>query len=73
MELKVDGTKCIGCGACVATYPENFDFVGENGTSAVISSENASQEMADVCPLGAITLEGAEAAPVEEVEEEIAE
>ena len=73
MELKVDSTKCIGCGACVATYPENFDFVGENGTSAVISSENATPDMAEVCPLGAITVEGAEAAPAEEsVDEEIA-
>ena len=66
MELKVDDTRCIGCGACAATYQDNFDLDGETGLSKVISNENASQEMADVCPVGAITLEGGEEAPAEE-------
>ena len=26
MKLNVDQEKCIGCGACVAIAPENFDF-----------------------------------------------
>ena len=71
MELKVDETKCIGCGACVSTYQDNFDFDGETGLSTVKSNENVTPEMADVCPVGAITVEGAEEAPAE-VEEDIA-
>ena len=72
MELKVDETKCIGCGACVATYQDNFEFDGVSGLSTVVSSENASQEMVEVCPVGAISLEGAEEAPAEETVEDIA-
>ncbi len=75
MELKVDGSKCIGCGACVASFQDNFDFDGETGLSTVISSENATEDMCSVCPVGAISLEGAAEAPVEapvEEEEQIA-
>lgn len=61
MELKVDQEKCIGCGACVASFPENFDF--EGAQSKVISNENATEDMATVCPVGAITLEGETEAP----------
>jgi len=65
MELKVDETMCVGCGACVAAYPQNFDFA-EN-VSTVISNENATADMANVCPVGAITAEESSAeAPVEE-------
>ncbi len=71
MELKVDETICMGCGACVSAFPENFDFNGETGLSHAISNENATPDMADVCPVGAITVE--EATPAEtEVEEDTA-
>ena len=63
MELKVDETKCIGCGACVASYPQNFDFA--DNVSTVISSENATPDMVSICPVGAITSDE-EAAPEEE-------
>ena len=69
MELKVDETMCVGCGACVAAYPQNFEFA-EN-VSTVISNENATSDMVNVCPVGAISAvegatEGAAEAPVEE-------
>ncbi len=71
MELKVDDNICVGCGACVAAYPQNFDFA-EN-VSTVVSNEGATEDMVNVCPVGAISLAeaGAEEAPVEE-EEQIA-
>ena len=70
MELKVDDTKCIGCGACVASFPENFDF--EGNVSTAISSENATPDMTAVCPVGAITLEEGAEAPAEPVEDQAA-
>lgn len=60
MKACVDETKCIGCGACVSVYPENFDFDNETGLSKVISSENIPEEATDICPVGAITIEGNE-------------
>lgn len=54
--LKVNDT-CIGCGACVAVAPENFDY--QEGVSVVINEEitEATKEALDVCPVGAIELE----------------
>lgn len=49
---------CIGCGACEALCPNVFKI--ENGKSSVID-ENCGdcdcQEVADSCPVSAITLE----------------
>ncbi len=36
--IKVNENTCIGCGACVAISPENFDF-NDAGLSKVISEE----------------------------------
>ena len=54
--LKVNDT-CIGCGACVAVAPENFDY--QEGVSVVINEEitEATKEALDACPVGAIELE----------------
>ena len=38
-KLYVNKEACIGCGVCVATDPEHFDF-GDDGLSEVISEEN---------------------------------
>lgn len=59
--IKVDETKCIGCGACVAIDSEHFDF-DENGLSKVISQDmtNFSADVIDSCPVGAISIENAE-------------
>jgi ferredoxin len=54
--LKVNDT-CIGCGACVAIAPENFDY--QEGVSVVIKEEitDATKEAVDACPVGAIEVE----------------
>lgn len=54
--LKVNDT-CIGCGACVAIAPENFDY--QEGVSVVINEEitDATKEAVDACPVGAIEVE----------------
>ncbi len=66
-KLYVNKEACIGCGVCVATDPEHFDF-GDDGLSEVISEENIDTEnvknaMAS-CPTNAINY--AEAASEEE-------
>ncbi|MBR4693477.1 MAG: ferredoxin [Bacilli bacterium] len=65
--VKVDETKCIGCGACVSIAPENFDF-NEAGLSQVIKDETNEtvKEAIDACPVGAIVEVAAAANPVEE-------
>ena len=59
--IKVDETKCIGCGACVAIDSEHFDF-DENCLSKVISQDmtNFSADVVDSCPVGAISVENTE-------------
>lgn len=54
--LKVNDT-CIGCGACVAIAPDNFDY--QEGVSVVTNEEisEATKEAVDACPVGAIELE----------------
>lgn len=56
--IKVNKNTCIGCGACVAIAPENFDF-DEAGLSTVISETvtESTQEAAASCPVSAITVE----------------
>ena len=54
--LKVNDT-CIGCGACVAIAPDNFDY--QEGVS-VVTNETVTEktkEAVDACPVGAIELE----------------
>ena len=69
--IKVDESKCIGCGACVAIDSEHFDF-DENGLSKVISQDmtNFSADVIDSCPVGAISIENAEE-NIETQEEEV--
>lgn len=57
----VDESKCIGCGACVAIAPENFDF-NDEGYSIVIN-ENPNEKVQDAleaCPVFAISIEDSE-------------
>lgn len=56
----LDQEKCIGCGACVAISPENFDF--EGNLSKLIDDKvyDKSVEAAEACPVLAITIEGDE-------------
>lgn len=61
MELKVNKDKCIGCGMCVSTLEEVFDFDDDNQASVIqnpVAKENeeAAKELAgdNGCPTGAI-------------------
>lgn len=53
--VKVDQEKCIGCGACVAIDPENFDF-NDEGISTVINevAAPAAKDAEEACPVLAI-------------------
>ena len=66
-KVKLDQSKCIGCGACVAISSAanggNFDF-DDNGLSKVVNEEvtEKTQEAIDSCPVEAITIEEEKAA-----------
>lgn len=61
MKLEVDQEKCIGCGACVAISPENFDF-NDEGLSTVKNDEivDTTMDAVEACPTFAITVKGDE-------------
>ena len=56
-QVKLDQDKCIGCGACVAIAPENFDFDG--GLSKLVGEEVTANtvEAMEACPVSAIEVE----------------
>ena len=59
MKLKVDQDKCIGCGACVSTCPNVFDFNDEGLAHVIVDEvkdedkENAMDALKS-CPTDAI-------------------
>ena len=53
--VKIDAAACIMCGACVGSYPDDFEFSAE-GPAAAITGE-AVEDAASVCPVGAISVE----------------
>lgn len=61
-KLIVEEDKCIGCGMCVNTYPNYFDF-NDEGLSTVIKEEVNSEDKAELlnavemCPTEAINIE----------------
>ena len=62
MKLKVNQEACIGCGACVATAEDLFEF-NEDGLSqakvAEVPADKTEQatEAMECCPTGAISEE----------------
>ena len=54
-KVRVDKSACIGCGCCVGTYPDDFQF-GDDGLAEPISGV-AEEDAASVCPVGAISVE----------------
>lgn len=59
--FKVNKDKCLGCGACVGTCPEVFDF-GDDNLAEVVnepSKDNmdSAMEALENCPTGAIEKE----------------
>ena len=57
-KVKLNQDMCIGCGACVATCPDVFDF-GDDGLAEVINDEvNDDVKMAsEGCPTEAIEID----------------
>ena len=53
--VKIDAAACIMCGACVGSFPEDFQFSDE-GPAVPISGE-ADEDAIGVCPVGAISEE----------------
>ena len=56
-KVKVDSERCIRCGACVATAPDNFEY-GEDGESVVINETvtEDTRQAVDMCPVSAIEI-----------------
>ena len=54
-KVKIDSSACIGCAACVGTYPDDFTL-SDAGLADVVTGE-ADAESVDVCPVGAISVE----------------
>lgn len=58
-KIVVDHNKCIGCGICVGTDPEHFDY-NDAGLSEPVSQENIDEkvmEAVNACPVSAISVE----------------
>ncbi len=55
VKVTVNKDACIGCGLCVGSYPETFEFDDE-GKAAVIGEidEAAADEAISNCPVSAI-------------------
>lgn len=62
MKAKVIDNLCIGCGACAALVPDEFD-INDDGVAYAINDEikEENKELAkdakDNCPTGAINIE----------------
>ena len=55
VKITVNKDACIGCGLCVGSYPETFEF-DEEGKATVIADmdEAVVDEAISNCPAGAI-------------------
>lgn len=56
IKVKVDTETCVGCGLCVSSFPDTFDF-NEEGKATVkadIDEQSADDAIAN-CPAAAIS------------------
>lgn len=62
-KIKVNDEICIGCGACQAEYPENFQ-INDEGIAEATENNIVDDEEADIiegiCPVGAISVNDTE-------------
>lgn len=60
MAVTIDKDKCIGCGVCVSMLDTVFSMDDDQGIATVASPDGASEddirEVAEACPVEAITL-----------------
>lgn len=58
-KVEIDKDGCIGCAACNAVYPDNFEM-GDDGKAKVLKPEvtdiGKNQEAADSCPVQVIKI-----------------
>jgi ferredoxin len=61
MRVIIDQGICSGCGVCIETCPEVFDWEGDKATVSKDpvprELENACQNAADLCPVEAIIID----------------
>lgn len=58
-KIKVNNEICIGCGACQAEFPDNFQINDEGVAEATennIVNDEDGEIMEDICPVGAIVV-----------------
>ena len=53
--VKIDKSKCIGCGACVSTCPEVFEIDGGKAEVKEQKDVPCVKEAIDSCPVDAIS------------------
>lgn len=61
-KIKQDREKCIGCGACVAVCPDNWEMSDDGKSKAkktTVDEPGCNQAAADGCPVHCITVEKA--------------
>lgn len=54
-KIKIDKTVCIGCASCVGTDPDDIK-IGDDGLAEPISGI-AEEDVVEICPVGAISVE----------------
>lgn len=57
MAIKVDKTKCVGCGMCVGLCPEVFGMGSDNKSEVIGDDENCAKNAVASCPVSAINIE----------------
>lgn len=54
-KITINHDMCIGCSSCAAVYADDI-MMGDDGLATPITGE-CDEEVVDVCPVGAITLD----------------
>ena len=57
-----DKENCIGCGACIAVCPENWEMKGNkaNPKKVEVADIGCNQDAVDACPVSCIRIEKTE-------------
>ena len=58
VKVKQNQAECIGCGACVAACPENWEMKGDKARpkKTEVKEVGCNKEAADACPVECITI-----------------